>query len=768
MQNEEHLSGVKSLIIGPYSPDFRLSDHFKSYNRGAVNFIHDWPELSRPWPDVSGLVLGSGSMPKYYDDRQPLAWYDTHFLRVNTFLGDTVPDSEEIEANSVLIAHNKGTISVLEPFLSLNSTYQREALKVARVKSAAHLAMLMEDREVMLDKRIRDHEIFDPFRTHPSPLVNMCFAEDHEFPGERTKEFMTAVGGPVAWLDMVATATKDLRDRGVDISEDVTLGVALCLRPLAPGVLPLPEQGIYIYVREYGCRFRPVTDEDRALAKQGHEFDVDHFEIPSSYLNEPGKPTIEALRHIRNADYHSHHSPVAIGLREFFRLVGAPRLETPKTYGLVDKPGRKLLFSSQISAFHDTAAKEKVPGYKPSPFFKTISSLARIEETAYHSEGIVIEADPRDWKDPRDRLMRKIEQRLLLGFYAVMKPLGGFIGAGRPVMVDENLYTKNFSYLSDFHNQGSISYLTSDVLSRYRDEVHLQQQLREGRWDPETYRRNPKKAPSISLMREKELCKLLGVKSREELGFCWAGLASASSRIESGLRDTYEYSRMAARAGMTCFTGGGTRSGMRELIKAHVDAYRDGDRNFRKIGIRVPVVSRHEGDLDDFLRSENLSLNKDVIYESHFSTLGGHLDFIETQFMAQRQHLIYLLARAAVYFIHGSGGDYEAMSNAYHNLRIEKRGKGIFLGTDLNKEVKPMFVINSKVNNGKPHGYFDHYLSFFTPEEREMISQRVFDTPEEGFKAMAAYARSLGYDVPDSDKTRVFMPGSLDQLKLNL
>ncbi len=765
---QESLSGVRSLIIGPYSPDFKLSDHFKHYNRDPVNHVIEWPELRRPWPDESGIVLASGSTTKFKDDRRPLAWFDFGFVSAQRFLDDTLPDSEETETNSVLIAANKITVTVINEWARLNPTYRSEALKTARVSSPELVGVLSEDREVMMDPRIRRHKIFDGLRNHPSPLVRACFAEDHDFFGERTKEVMMAAGGPARLLEMIETASVDLRARGVDICEDVTLGVAMCLRPLVPGVLPLPEQGIYIYAREYGCRLKPITKEDLERSEKGYDADFDYYEIPSKRVrmnaaqpDEKGKyPTIQNLRIISDP-YHDEESPVAVGLTRLFNLLDAPQRKEPKIFALTDKPGATLLYSGQISQFKTENPHEPdVPGYERSTYSTEIDNLADLEKAVYHADGIVMGADPRDWNDPLERAMRKFEQRLLFSYIAALKPHGGFIGTGRPLMIEKKLYSEQFKYFSDFHDQGSVAGLTSDVVSWYEDFTHLQDKFNRGRWDMDSYKPNPEIIPEMKLVDEAELLKLMGLKHRDELGFCWAGLASASTHIESGLRDPYDFSRMAARVGMTCFSGGGARSGMGEIIRAHIDSYNAGDTDFRKIGIRVPVVSRHEGDIHDFLSSQNLSPVEGTMNDPYFSTLNRRMDFIETQHMAQRQHLIYMMAHAGVYFIHGIGGDYEANSNAYHNLKIRHGGKGIFPGTDLNTKIKPMFVVNSQVVNGRTYDYFDKYLKFITPQVQEMIGMQVLSTPQDAFRAMAAYARKLGYDVPDSEKTQVFMPGN--------
>ena len=102
----------------------------------------------------------------------------------------------------------------------------------------------------------------------------------------------------------------------------------------------------------------------------------------------------------------------------------------------------------------------------------------------------------------------------------------------------------------------------------------------------------------------------------------------------------------------------------------------------------------------------------------------------------------------------GIGTSYEFHADALSNAYIERGREGMFF----NDDKRPIFVMNSQIQDaGKTYGYYDRYMSRFDAQELEIMQCKVFENPDMLFEAKANYARSLGYDVPDHNRTFVFV-----------
>ncbi len=762
--------GVSGAIIKPYKPFMDLTEIFtasaegKKRNPYERNRVRSWKGQERKWPEKSGFVLASMSTTKLKEGRRPLSFYDITLKTANAFFGDTVPDSDEPEDNGFQISNGKIDMSVIEVWDELSESEKKVSLAIMGVDTAKNLAVIAEDRNVDIDPIIRDHSIFDDIRNSKDPLIEQAFHADHAFPGKRMKEVMKASGGPVSFLRRVELAKADFRKQGITVSDNVTLGVSVVIRPLVKDTnLPLPPEGIIAYAQEEGGRLRPVTERDLADEIAGVDFDADSFEIPSYMVLAGIDKTIAELREDENNSYFSTECPLAVAVRTAMRSMGAPKLKKPKSYSFIDKPDALLADISQIGELEPEASlrTEKIAGYKRAQIFGKIKTLADVERFAYAADGYVIgdKPDPRDFADPLDRLTVKLERALMHDSLTALMPHGGFIATGRPLMVHQRAAREEFSHFGNFHNTGAVAHQHGDVVTTFHSETSLEDSFAAGRWDPQVFKPNPKEAPDFKMLDANGLCKILGIKDPdEELGFRWSGLGTASAKIPQGLEDTERVAYLAAKAGMTCFSGGGTREGMERLFAGVIQAYGEGYDHFTKVGIRVPVVSRAEGSDTPYFVHKNLSPSHGEFGEKYYRILDDRIHMLELQHMAERQHAVYVLSQLSAYFMGGIGTSYEFHADALSNVYIERGREGMFL----NNDKRPILVMNSQIGTDQKFGYFDRYMSRFTPEEMEIMETRVFDHPDDLFDAKADYARSLGYDVPDPDKTVVYMPNPLE------
>lgn len=758
--------GVSGTIIRPYKKFIALPDIFNFQAKGedspyAVNNVTKWTALKKGWPDRPvGFVLSSMSATKYKEGRRPLARFDVTFKTANAFFGDTVPDSEEPEANGFQICNGKIDMSVIEVWDELSESEKENSLHIMGVESEKDIAVVAEDRNVDLDPVIRDSALFDFVRNSSDPLVAEAFQDDHAFPGKRMKEVMKACGGPVRFLSLVERAKTDLRAQGVEVSDSVTLGVSVVIKPLVKNTnLPLPAAGILAYAQEEGARFRTITEKDLADEMAGVDFDADHFEIPSHMVMKGGEKTVAELREDEDNEYFQIHCPLAVALRTAMRAMDAPTLKTPKSYRLKNLDGAKLADISQIGELAEdlSTLSHDIVGYKRAQIDGKISSLADVERFAYAAEGYVIgdKPDPEDFDDPLDRLTVKLERALMHDSLTALMPHGGFIATGRPLMVHQRAAREEFSHFGNFHNSGAVAHQHGDIATTFHSETSLDDAMANGRWDMQTFKPNPEEMPHFNMLTAEQMCEILGIKDADaELGFRWSGLGTASAKIPKGLDDTERVAYLAARAGMTCFSGGGTREGMERFFAGSMQAYGEGYDRFTKVGVRVPVVSRAEGSDTPYFQGKNLSPSTGEFGDKYYRILDDRIHMLELPHMCERQHAVYVLSHASSYFMGGIGTSYEFHADALGNAYIERGRKGMFF----NDTKRPIFVMNSQIPDAKGiYGYYDRYMERFTPEEMEIMQTRVFETPEALFEAKAQYARSLGFEVNDPDRTVVFV-----------
>lgn len=764
--------GVSAAIVKPYKPFIELKEVFTASAQGKKrnpyerNRVQSWAGQERDWPQKSGIVLASMSSTKLKEGRRPLSFYDVTLKTANAFFGDTVPDSEEPEDNGFQISNGKIDMSVLEVWDELSDSEKANSLQIMGVDSAKDLAIMAEDRNVDVDPILREHPVFDDVRNSSDPLIAQAFQQDHAFPGKRMKEVMKACGGPVRFLARLEQAKADFRAQGMAISDDVTLGVSVVLRPLVADTnLPLPPEGIIAYAQEEGARFRPITKRDIADEEAGVDFDADSFEIPSSFVINGVDKTIAELREDETNPYFHTECPLAVALRTAMRVMGAPKLKKPKNYMYVDKPDALLANISQIGELEPTHGMRsaKIAGYKRAPIFGKIESLASVERFAYAADGYIIgdKPDPRDFKDPLDRLTVKLERALMHDSLTALMPHGGFIATGRPLMIHQRAAREEFSHFGNFHNTGAVAHQHGDIVTTFHSPTSLEDSFATGRWDPQTYKANDKNAiPDFNMLTAEGLAEILGIKDPDyEMGFRWSGLGTASAKIPVGLEDTERVAYLAAKSGMTCFSGGGTREGMERLFAGVFQAYQEGYDDFTKVGIRVPVVSRAEGSDTPYFQKKMLAPSHGAFGEKYYRILDDKIHMLELPNMAERQHAVYVMSQASAYFMGGIGTSYEFHADALGNAYVERGRQGMFFNT----EKRPIFVMNSQIGlNGSKYGYYDRYMSRFDAQEMEIMQARVFEHPDQLFDAMAKYARGLGYDIPDPDKSVVYMPNPLE------
>lgn len=728
-------------------------------------YVKEWRAATRPWPDEPvAFILATNNGDKVEENKRPLAFYDLNFHTAKTFFGDTVPDSDEPESHSIHIARGKVTRTIIQPWekLAHSRSYRQQALDTVGVASAQHVLCVAEDRSISMDPLLRTHPIFDDVRNNPDSEAKEAFDPGHPFPGKRFKELSSEMAGVPELIRRAKIAFNDLQSQGKDVSEEYCVDISYYLRPLQAGLLPIPAKGIVLQSRECGFIFRDVTNTDLSLMEEGHEFGANDFQVPVGYLGEmddDGKQVTSKTLLKRNSNYYANISQQAQAITAFAAAVKIPELDKPRTYRLESIPEARLLTNKQIGHSPETPTSSKLANHPLSKYTSEINSLADIERSTYLSEGTVIfDPEKSKIKSPgQDLLTRDVEALLLFCQRAALKPHGGDQGSGRPLMVQEDFFRRLIPWYGRMVNAGTIGAKREEIFETFVKVQDLAETLRAGAWNMNNFKSNPRsdeELPEFNLMDQRGLCEALEIDSIGDLGFCVAGLGTASSKIASGLRDAEHATQLMAQDKMTIITGGGTREVMGRFFTGAIKSYQDGNRGFRKIGFRVPVVSRCEGSMEEFLKAQKLVPENGLPSDPYFSFLDSHCHVFEMNHMAERQHAIFAASHAGIYFVGGIGTVWELLSQAYHNLMVQERGYGIFPGFDINTRQKPLAIVNSEVVNGKTKPYFESFLSLFSEEDLNRMGIRVFDEVEPAHDYLRQVGRAFDFDLPRSSVAR--------------
>lgn len=748
---------MSRVIIGPYKAGLDLRNVFDDHKKSGLpspKAQFDWPEAKRPWPRGAVIVQATENEMKVVDNQLPLHGYDVTIVPKSLLFSSE--DSMETEDNSIDIARNKVQISLENQWNELTESEQQEALRAIGVDDLRKVLWMAEDREMKMDPKLRNHNIWAPYRS--LPLVREAFNEGHIYPGKRLNELMNAVGGAINLLDMFAKAAGDLKRKGVSIEQQHTSYITYHLKPAMPGLFPFPDEGIYIVASEKGRTFRAVNDNDRALEKAGNQFELDHFDVPEGYMEYVDRHnvpvfTIENLRGDRQRqDYFKNGFVAARAMRALIHCANIPKADSPKNHVPSNRPQARIISNLNIGEWAHDLSGQSVADYERSAYRSRINSHADLERAFYHAEGVIVEPYPDvplESQRPAGmsaaryntlyNLIRRLECQMFMENRLALKPLAEPTAYGRPLMIHQDIKQKNMPWYFDAAKFRTVTSRSEFIFGSYSDEEDLAEKLAQG-WEDQKFTPNPASAPDYQLAGRQELLKAIG---RESLGFSYASFGSASSHIPSGNNDCYVFSSLAAKNALPVLHGGGGRYIMEKKYSAPIHLWHEGHRNFINIGVRVPVASRKEGSHASLLAKYEMELDPGCkLSDRHYSFGNGCFHVFTTNYIGERQHMIMGPAQAGVFFVGGTGTKYEFTPMALHNAYIELRGYGIFPGFE-NTAKKRIMMINSEVENGLGcHGYFDNWLSMWSDEEKEIIDMHAFAGPEQGFEALMAYRKS--------------------------
>ena len=751
-----------NVIIGRYKPGLALksiySDRRSGLEQAEQEYFHlpshsaqgitlPWPESSLPWPKGVVGVLATSNALKIQEHDRPLRGHDFRIVSHTQMVGGS-EDSMEEESNVVDIAKGKVEKSVLSEWDVMTEDERREAVRAVGAESAQHIIIMAEDRELKLDPRLKESSVWEPFRE--LHLVREIFDDPaHLFPGKRFNELMNASGGAINFLDLVENAKKELRQKGVSISDEHSSYITYFIRPLEPGLLPLPSEGIFMTASEKGRRFRPIFPEDRAREAAKNVVEPDYFDIPRGYgelvdLNGRHTHTVHKLRYDPDSQYFLRDYYAARAVIALADVLKIPKLEHARTYKPIDNPDARIISNHNFGEFsRDFNISSGVNGHRRAAYVSRIQSHEDLELGFMNSEGVVIEAiaGPPPGADPdMFSLIKRLEANLVAANRLALKPLAEQAAFGRPIAIHDRIRAEMawYYYGAKFR---TITARPEDTIFSYAEEDELAEGLK---WEQEKFRPNPAENPEYRLINENELAEIIGVSN---LGFVYAPLGSASSHIPSGNNDALQFNIYAAQAGMTQSHGGGSRYIMRKFFEGAFEAIKSGNDNFLNLAVRVPVASRKEGSLRPLLNEYGLKLDPGYDFsDRHYSFGNGKFHVLNTNYIGERQHAIMGPAHAVVNFIGGAGRAYEFFIAAYHNTMVEHRGYGIFPGFSGNTQKKRIYIVNSEVENGAgKRGYDDGLRAMFNDRQWRSMDAHFFGGASEAFNAMTSYAHDLGY-----------------------
>lgn len=744
------------------------------------------PELFQSaWPAATSGILVTGVDRKYQEHRTALdiGGYDFPLLLPPMVLPKVREDSKETEVGSSSIARGKLSVSFLDPFRAEHKAFAAKGtekrftdpiIQKLGVSDIRAVLAISDDRSQYMDDALK-LPVYGHLVSHSNPQVRAVLHSGHGTPGERVKETDGAAYGVANALSNRQKAVEALKAQGVSIDENVHLETTLCIAPVVPGLLPIPEEGIIIRAEGEPFTFRRLIEEDIEEVKNGRILTYDDI----NFLPLPGLPHghHDGIIVSKLKRYHSQHpffvegfSP-GLAMTAFAEMIGLPKKSMTQSlrrhWNGMNKPELvpKTVVSSasMLTLTPDHSAVEKslnlpdcMKVSRARGWFETLREL----EALIHSGQAFVVQDPDNFPIPKNhgligkdgqpvsdehiRLLRRLETDLIFAYLVTMSTQSGSPNHfGRAHMVEKSYFEKYGKWHPDMCNLG----LTGDVETEAYRVFETPQELEKGleSWSRDFYKHNVPTPANDFIRTEEDLMRLIGLP-KHNLGMVVSGYGSASSFIDAAYTDAEGVAYECAKRGLTFVHGGGARSAMRGFQDGFTRALHGGA-DALSIGIRSADVSPLEGNIGKL--AEELGHALMPGYDRRHATFhNGKAHVVELNRLLQRQHPIAALSDISVVVPGGKGTVVEKAITALHNARVRIFGHGLFPGFESNTKIIPILMSDHEFDYlGSPRKVFDVLNAPYKPYEK-FLGVEVFSGPDRIQNIMArieAHARQLGY-----------------------
>jgi predicted Rossmann-fold nucleotide-binding protein len=687
--------------------------------RGAVRDSKLFPELYQSaWPTLTAGALVTRVERKHMEHTAALcaAGYDFPLHLPQALFPRAVEDSKEAQQTPAHIAAVKVYKSFLNPVrvyaASLSSGgrqqfYQAVATR-AGIYDIRNLVAIGDDRDDIVDRAYLD-PVYGDLREHWNPQVKEVFKPGHDVPGKRVKETDSAHYGVANSVYRLEKITASMRAQGITVDEAHRLNTTLCIIPVVPGTLPLPEEGIVIFAEGDPIYNKPFSEEYRKNIHKGRILTYDHFNVVSY----PGVPEGTTAAELKAMDpKHPYLVDVHSPARAMLAFAGAVGIDKKSvwskkrpSYSNGNHPKTVISSAMLLTAPPDLGEvsrtlllPEGADRMKLSGCRGGFDSLYHLERLAHSGQAFVVQHPDRFSIAKTDevcgvseadiRLLRRLETDLIFSYLITMSTQPGAPNhIGRSHLVEKGYYKQFGLWHPDFSNMSLAGDVEKEAYRLYENVEELQDGLR--RWDRTTYQHDVN-SPRNDSVDEDYILQCLG---RDNLGFVTSGYGSASSFLDAAYKDAFAMFYELSRRGVTTVDGGGVRSsmlGMREgALKAREDGY-----NVLNLGIRSETdVSPLEGNIEDWISGRGFLPQKGRDSQ-HLHFADGQMHIIKLQRLLQRQAPIAALAHAHVFFPGGKGTMVEKCIARLHNARVRILGEGIFPEFSSNKRFIPIIDID--------------------------------------------------------------------------
>jgi predicted Rossmann-fold nucleotide-binding protein len=770
---------------------------FEDIKKGAVRDSGLFPELyASKWPEVTAAVLVTGVERKYKEHIAAVEggnWALPLYLPPVLF-PRALEDSKESEKNQAAIAKGKLDKSFIAPFRYQlqkltgveRSIFVDDVKRRAGVNHLENIVAISDDRNSVIDDAFR-HILYGDLYDHWNEQVREIFSEKHLLPGKRVKETDSAHYGILNSVFLRQKADEFLKAQGVEFNPYQRMDTTLCIAPLIPGFLPLPEQGLIVTAIGVPFGSLPVTQEHFEAARKGRIFTHDDFNLvfpedrPEGVAlgelkkNEPNHPffsevfspgrALNAFAHMAGIPQRKAGEPL---WREFHRAVQhKPQTVVSNIPMLAAPPRREDIEESLNLPSHMRLTKKR--GGAQRLFFEKqyggFRSLRELEEILHSGQAFVIQ-DPDKFDIPQDhglvhrsgrkvtddeiRLLRRLETDLIFAYLTTMTTQPGSANHfGRSHLVEKSYWEKYGQWHPDFCNLG----LAGDIESEAYRIFETEDELREGleAWDRMVYKHYVPLPANDFMRTEEQLLDTMGIK---DAGYVVSSYGSASSYIDLAYKDAEAFNYELARLGVTTNDGGGARSAMLGARMGNIRALQEGF-NVLNIGIRSETdVSPLEGNIKDSIRSTGFEPITDAKDKRHIHYADGQFHILKLNRLLQRQAAIAAMSDVATYFAGGNGTVVEVAITRLHNAKVRILGEGLFPGFESDNRTIPMVFINHEFEHlGQKRGIFDVLNKPFKGMERffDMQDMRGDNRIEKAVEYVKRHAAMHGYKLRGND-----------------
>lgn len=719
--------------------------------QGAVRESGILPELyESPWPELTTGVMATGVDRKYREHLTAIKGNQFAFplYLPPALFPRALEDSKEAEKSQSDIAKGKLDKSFIAPFIKALDTLEgadrdrfiHSVIDRAGIPDIRNLVAMSDDRNSIMDRALLG-PLYGDLQNHWNPQVREIYNEDHLTPGKRVKETDSAHYGILNSVYLREKAFKELEDMGIHFDDTQRMDTTLCIAPVVPGLLPLPEQGMIIKAEGTPFKFRGISEQDLADLKKGRIFTHDDFNIIATEEHPDGISLTEMKKTAKNHAFLKDQFSPAAAMTAFGYMVGLPKLQSEEqkiwrsSFNEARKPQTVV---SNIAMLTAAPKRSEILETLPLPPKMRLSykrggeknktgeakyggfrSLRELEEILHSGQAFVVQ-DPDKFDIPEDhglvdkhgkkvtdeniRLLRRLETDLIFAYLVTMSTQPGSANHfGRSHMVEKSYWENYGQWHPDFCNLGLAGDVEGEAYRVFDCEIDLHAGLSE--FDRTVYKHNVPTPANDFIKSEDELVDILGIERNR---YIVSSYGSASSYIDKAYKDAEAFNYEIAKLGVTTNDGGGARSAMLGARMGNVRAMKEGF-NVQNIGIRSEKdVSPLEGNIEDDIKAMGFEPKIDERDARHFSYADDQFHILKLNRLLQRQSPIASMSDCATYFAGGNGTVVEAALVRLHNAKVKIFGQGLFPGFDNDRHSIPMVFVNHDFEYmGEKRGIFD-------------------------------------------------------------